>query len=160
MNKNRCVINAISASAVIIALVLAMPGTTFAQQHSGVILYNEQIKFDVVDEAVSLANYTEDTQEPEGWQLFPSLFWDSNGNGIYEDNESIGYALSPSVHFSIDGERHHFWALHQSIMQDPGDATVVSSGWISEPNVYASKVEDADGLITIESTFNVTNGNN
>ena len=89
MNKNRCAINAISASAVLIALALAMPGTTFAQQHSGVILYNEQIKFDVVNEAVSVANYTDDTQEPEGWQLFPALFWDSNGNGIYEDNRLL-----------------------------------------------------------------------
>ena len=68
MNKNRCVISAISASAVVIALLLAMAGTAFAQQHSGVTLYNEQIKFDVVDEAVSAANYTGDTQEPEGGQ--------------------------------------------------------------------------------------------
>ena len=159
MNKNRCVINAILASAVIIALVLAMGGTASAQQRIGVTLHNEQIKFSVVNESVSVANYTDDTQEPEGWQLFPALFWDSDGNGIYEDNESIGYALSPSVHFSIDGERHHFWALHQSVMQDPGDATVVSSGWISEPNIYASKVEDADGLIRVESNFSVFSGN-
>jgi len=68
VNKNKGVISAISASAVIIVLALAMPGTTFAQQHSGVILYNEQIKFSVVNESVSVANYTDDTQEPEGWQ--------------------------------------------------------------------------------------------
>ena len=52
----------------VIALLLAMAGSAFAQQHSGVNLYNEQIKFDVVNETVSLANYTDDTQEPEGWQ--------------------------------------------------------------------------------------------
>jgi len=145
----------------ITALALLCSYSISAQYHPGnATLSNSQLEFTMVDEAVSLANYTDDTQEPEGWQLLPALFWDSNGNGIYEDNESIGYALSPSVHFSIDGEAHHFWPLHQSVMQDPGDATVVSSGWISEPNVYASTVEDADGLITIESTFNVTDGNN
>ena len=68
MNKNRCVISAILASALIVALTLAMVGPAFAQQHSGVTLYNEQIRLDVVDEAVSVANYTDDTQEPEGWQ--------------------------------------------------------------------------------------------
>ncbi|NQE04804.1 hypothetical protein C5S32_02930 [ANME-1 cluster archaeon GoMg1] len=68
MNKNKGITKAILASAVIIALLLAMAGTAFAQQHSGVTLYNEQIKFDVVDETVSAANYTGDTQEPEGWQ--------------------------------------------------------------------------------------------
>ena len=68
MNKNKGVISAISASAVIIVLVLAVAGTASAQQHSGVILYNEQIKFSVVNESVSVANYTDDTQEPEGGQ--------------------------------------------------------------------------------------------
>ena len=89
MNKNRCVINAILASAVVIALLLVMAGSASAQQHIGVTLHNEQIKFSVVNESVSVANYTDDTQEPEGWQLFPALFWDSNGNGIYEDNRLL-----------------------------------------------------------------------
>ena len=66
MNKNRCVISAISA--VVIALLLAMAGSASAQQHTGVTLYNEQVKFDVVNESVSIANYTDDTQEPEGGQ--------------------------------------------------------------------------------------------
>lgn len=69
MNKNKVnVINAILASAVIAIIALAMPGTAFAQEHSGVNLYNEQVKFDVVNESVSVVNYTDDTQEPEGWQ--------------------------------------------------------------------------------------------
>ena len=68
MNKNKGIIGAILVSAVVIALVLATVGTAFAQQHSSVTLYNEQIKFDVVNESVSIANYTDDTQEPEGGQ--------------------------------------------------------------------------------------------
>ena len=68
MNRNKGIIKAILASAAIIALTLAMVGTAFAQQHSSATLYNEQIEFDVVDEAVSVANYTDNTQEPEGWQ--------------------------------------------------------------------------------------------
>lgn len=161
MNKNKkAAVNMILTLAIVATLALAMLGPAFAQQHAGVSLHNEQIQFSVVNESVSVANYIDDTQEPEGWQLFPSLLWDSNGNGTFEDNEYIGYALSPGVHFSVDGERHHFWALHQSIMQDPGDANVVSSGWISEPNIYASKVEDANQLVTLESTFSVLDGDN
>ena len=52
----------------VIALLLAMAGSASAQQHTGVTLYNEQVKFDVVNESVSIANYTDDTQEPEGGQ--------------------------------------------------------------------------------------------
>jgi len=68
MNKNRCVISAILASAVVIVLLLVMAGSASAQQHIGVTLHNEQIKFSVVNESVSIANYTDDTQEPEGGQ--------------------------------------------------------------------------------------------
>jgi len=68
MNKNRCVISAILASAVVIVLLLVMAGSASAQQHIGVTLHNEQIKFSVVNESVSVANYTDDMQEPEGWQ--------------------------------------------------------------------------------------------
>jgi hypothetical protein len=160
MNKNKTPIKAILALVTIIALALVMLGTAYAQQHTGVTLYNEQIQLSLVNESVSVANYTDDTQEPEGWQLFPSIFWDSNRNGIFEDSESIGYALSPSVHFDVGGITHHFWPLHQSVMQEPGDANVVSSGWISEPNIYASKVEDANQLVTLESTFSVLDDNN
>jgi len=45
-----------------------MAGSASAQQHIGVTLHNEQIKFSVVNESVSVANYTDDMQEPEGWQ--------------------------------------------------------------------------------------------
>ena len=68
MNKNRCVISAILASAVVIVLLLVMAGSASAQQHIGVTLHNEQIKFSVVNESVSVANYTDDMQEPEGGQ--------------------------------------------------------------------------------------------
>jgi len=155
-DKKRISIMLISAAMLIIALL----GTVTAQQHEGLGINNEQIQLYYVDEAVSVANYTDDTQEPEGWQLSPSIYWDSNGNGIFEDNESIGYALSPSVHFDAGTETHHFWPLHQSIMQEPEDATVISSGWISQPNIYASKVEDANQLVTLESTLSVLDGNN
>ena len=144
----------------IIALALLCSYSISAQYHPGnATLSNSQLEFTVVDEAVSVANYTDDTQEPEGWQLFPALFWDSNDNGTFEDTENIGYALSPSVHFSVNGEAHHFWPLHQSVLQDPGDAALISSGWVSEPNIYAAKVEDAEGLITLESEYSIFPGN-
>lgn len=124
-----------------------------------VTLFNEQIKLLYTDEAAGLGNYTDDTLEPVGWELLPSIFWDSNKDGVLGPDESIGHSISPSIHFTFEGQGHHFWPLHQSIMQDPGDATVVSSGWISSPNIYQSKVEDASQLVTIESTFSVLDGN-
>lgn len=127
--------------------------------YADISLFNEQIMLLYTDEAVGISNYTDDTLEPTGWELLPSIFWDSNKDGILEPAESIGHSTSPSVHFTFEGQEHHFWPLHQSIMQDPGDATVISSGWVSAPNTYQSKVEDASQLVTIESTFSVLDGN-
>lgn len=113
-------------------------------------LFGQNFKIRLVDEAASIANYTDDTQEPGGWTLFPSIYWDSNNNGIFDANEGIGSTISPSVHFTCNGQAHHFWPLHQSIMKDPEEPHVVSSGWISYPNIYRSTVEDSDRLITLE----------
>jgi len=156
----------------IIAVVTAAIGTAIAIINLGdkitssnlyyadATLSNEQIKLLYTDEAVSIANYTDDTHEPTGWELFPSIFWDSNTNGTFEANESVGHALSPCVHFTHDDQTYHFWPLHQSIMQDPEDPHVVSSGWISPPHIYRSTVEDADQLLTVECTISVLDGNN
>jgi len=160
--------------AAILPMVLLITGlvvsTTIAQfttkidvaptgSYADVALFNEQIKLLYTDEAVGIGNFTDDTVEPTGWELFPSIFWDSNSNGTLEANETIGHTLSPSVHFTYDGTPHHFWPLHQSIMQDPGDANVTSAGWISNPNSYHSKVEDGDQLITIETVASVLSSN-
>jgi hypothetical protein len=127
--------------------------------YADAILYNEQIRLIYSDEAVAIGNFTDDTLEPTGWQLFPSIFWDSNKNAIIENNESIGHSLSPSVHFTYDGQPSHFWPIHQSVMQDPADPNVLSSGWVSSPNIYRSKVEDGAQLITVETTVSVLDGN-
>ena len=119
--------------------------------YANISLSNQKIKIAYTDKAVSIGNYTDDTYEPTGWELFPSIFWDSNNN-VFEANESIGHMISPCVHFTHNGQTHRFWPLHQSIMQEPGDPNIVSSGWISySPPKYASKVEDANKLITIET---------
>lgn len=58
----------------IIALALVSSYSVSAQHHHrNVILANTQVKFTVVDEAVSIANYTDDTLEPTGWILYPSV---------------------------------------------------------------------------------------
>ena len=128
--------------------------------HADITITNDQIKILYADEAVGIGNYTNDTVEPHGWKLLPSLFWDSNGNTIFEDNETIATTIFPVVHFSEGGQDFSFYPLHQSIMSQPGDAEVLFSGWISEPNVYASEVKDISELVTVNSTINIYNGNN
>jgi hypothetical protein len=127
--------------------------------HADVVLYNEQITLLYSDEAAGIGNYTDDAKEPTGWELSPSIFWDSDGDHVLEANESIGHAISPSLHFAYASEQHHFWPLHQSILQDPGDAIINSSGWISSPNIYYSKVEDEAQLTTVQSTISLLDGN-
>ena len=76
--------------------------------HADAIIYNEQITLLYSDEAIGLGNYTDDIKEPSGWELFPSIFWDSNRDHVLEANESIGHAVSPSIHFTYASESHHF----------------------------------------------------
>jgi len=128
--------------------------------HADITLSNEQIKIWYTDEAAGVGNYTNDTVEPHGWRLLPSLFWDGDGNTIFEDNETIATSLFPVVHFIESGQDYSFYPLHQSIMNQPGDAEVLYSGWISEPNIYASEVEDINDLITVNSTISIYNSNN
>ncbi|MCW4052180.1 MAG: hypothetical protein NWE78_03085 [Candidatus Bathyarchaeota archaeon] len=128
--------------------------------YSDAVLFNDQMKLLYTNEAIGIGNYTDDTAEPAGWELFPAIFWDSNTNGVIDTNESIGHTLSPSVHFTHEGTPVHFWPLHQSLMQASGGPTVVSSGWLNYPNKYYSRVEDADQLLTVESVFTVTEGAN
>jgi hypothetical protein len=129
-------------------------------QYADVVLQNERIRLLYSDEAVGLGNYTDDSLEPTGWQLFPSIYWDSNSDGIWEANESIGHTISPSVHFTVEGQPHHFWPTHQTVMQVPGSPNVVSSGWLNYPTKYYSKVEDGDQLLTVESVFTLIGGAN
>lgn len=128
-------------------------------EHADVTLFNEQIQIVYTDEAAAIASYMDDTKEPTGWELLPSVYWDSNKNGEFEANETIGHTIAPSVHFTYNDQTHLFWPLYQSIVQDPGDPHIISSGWITYPNVYRSKVEDPAKLITIESTISVFDGN-
>jgi hypothetical protein len=127
--------------------------STLKPLYSDAVLFNDQIKLLYTDEAIGIGNYTDDMGEPTGWALFPAIFWDSNMNGVMESNESIGHTLSPSVHFTHEGDPIHFWPLHQSLMQVPGSPSVVSSGWLDYPTKYYSKVEDGDQLLTVESVF-------
>ena len=128
--------------------------------HGDALLYNEQIRLVFSETAAGISNYTDNTLEPTGWELFSSMFWDSSGDGVIDSDESIGHTLSPCVHFTLDSQPHHFWPMHESVLQEPGDPKIVSSGWISYPNVYYSKVEDAGQLITVESVVSLLDGNN
>ena len=54
-------------------LTLALLGTVSAQEHEGTRMYNEQIQLNYVDEAVSVAYYTDDNQMLDGWEFLPSI---------------------------------------------------------------------------------------
>mgnify|MGYP000005727808 CR=1 FL=1 len=124
-----------------VALSVILTALVYAQEHPGVTLTNGPLQLLFVDEAASVADYVDDTAEPEGWILHHALFWE--GEGKLD-------VLSPSVHFSHNGTERHFWPLHQSLLQDPGDPTVLSSGWVISPTAYRAAVEDADGLVRLE----------
>ena len=165
-------IRLIKSMTITIIITFLMVGTVFASLQYNVIenvkhvsvhdidISNEQIKIYYTDQAVGIGSYNNDTCEPNGWELFPSLYWDSNGDTLFEDEESIATALFPAVHFTESGQDYSFNPMHQSIMQQPGNAEIVSSGWISEPNVYASEVKDINELITLKSTITIYNSNN
>jgi hypothetical protein len=168
---NKIYLKKILIWAIIIVISTAAIGTTLNILNSGrkgrddiyhadIMLSNEQIKIWYTDEAACVGNYTNDTVEPHGWKLLPSLYWDSNGNSIFEDDETIATTLSPLVHFTESGQDYIFYPLHQSIMSQPGDAEVLYSGWVSEPNVYASEVKDINDLVTVNSTIRIYSGNN
>ena len=53
------------------------------------------------------------------------------------------------MHFHHAGQEHHFWPLHQSILQQPGDPTIVSSGWVVSPTSYLAAVKDDANLVTL-----------
>jgi hypothetical protein len=131
-----------------------------AQYHADITLSNEQIQLWYTDEAAGIGNYTNDTVEPRGWELFPSIYWDSNGNTTFEDEESIISTIFPMVHYTESGTDYNFAPLHQSMLQQPGDATIVSAGWISEPNVYASEVQNSQNQVTVNSILTIYDGDN
>ena len=126
-----------------------------SMNHYDILLSNEQLNFWYTDEAAAVGMYTDDRLEPDGWTLEPILYWDTDGNGFFGQNESMGTTIFPTVHFTTNGQDYTFSPLHQSIMQQPGDAAIVSAGWVSQPNVYASKVKDANSLITIKNTVSI-----
>lgn len=124
-----------------------------SEHQADVTLSNNKLRITYTNEAVSIGNYTNDNCEPIGWELTPSIFWDNNNNYMFEANESIGHMISPCVHFTFNSQTYHFWPLQQSIMQDPGDPQVISSGWINYSRIYASKVQDSNQLLTVECTI-------
>jgi hypothetical protein len=156
----------IATISIVILVGVAVAATSFesrvaasSEYHGDATLFNDELKVAYANESVCIGNYTDDTHEPTGWELLPSIFWDSNGNGVFETNESIAHSISPCVHFTISGQSRHFWPLHQSIMQNPGDPEIISSGWMTYPTVYRSKVRDASRSITLECTITL-DGNN
>jgi hypothetical protein len=142
-----------------IFLVLATASITAASPyHSSTELSNGKVRIAYTNEAVGMANYTDDSLEPGGWDLFPSVYWDGNGNSMFENGESVASTIFPVLHFTKDSQQYSFAPLHQSIMAQ-GDAQVTSSGWVSAPNVYASEVKDPDNLVRLKSTISIFSGN-
>jgi hypothetical protein len=156
----------------VVFTTILLVGTGFASLHLkpsnnaeirrsyDVVLSNEQIQLLYTDEAAGLGSYINDTVEPRGWELYPSLYWDNNGDGVFGYDEGMATTVFPVVHFSKSGQNYGFCPLHQSVLQQPSDAEIISAGWISEPNVYASEVKDLSSLIAINSTIRIYNGNN
>ncbi len=143
------------------AIIFLLSSTPFSMivlcsTHGDTIVFGDRIQLCYSEEIAGAGNYTDDLLEPTGWEFFPAIFWDSNGNAVFEENESIGYAISPCAHFESAGQPYVFWPLHQSVMQTPGDATILDSGWENYPNSFMSKVEDEDQLLTIETTFGIS----
>jgi hypothetical protein len=142
MNKRHlCIIAGIAT-----VLTAALAGLAYAQTHTGVTLTQGPLQLLFVDEAVSLVDYVDDTAEPGGWALHPAVSWYGEGKAN---------AISPSVHFWHAGQEHHVWPLHQSILQEPGDATVVSSGWVAAPTSYRAAVKDDADLVALETLVTI-----
>jgi hypothetical protein len=142
MNKRHlCIIAGIA-----VALTAALAGLVYAQAHPSVTLTQGPLQLLFVDEAVSLADYVDDTTEPNGWALHPALSWYGEGKAN---------AISPSIHFRQAGQEHHFWPLHHSILQEPGDPTVVSSGWVAPPTSYRAAVRDDADLARLETLVTI-----
>ncbi len=142
MNKRHLYIKA----GMIVALTAALAGLAYAKTHTGLTLTQGPLQLLFVDEAVSLVDYVDDTAEPDGWALHPALSWYGEGKAN---------AVSPSIHFSHGGQEHHVWPLHQSILQEPGDPTVVSSGWVAAPTSYRAAVKDDADLVTLETLVTI-----
>ncbi len=133
----------IIAAAILMASLVA---PAYAQTHEGVVLSAGDLQLRFVDEAVAIADYIDDTAEPHGWTLNPALTW---------QGAVVGSAVAPAVHFTHAGQEHHFTPLHQSILQQPSDAVVISAGWVVAPTSYAAAVVDADDLVTLGNLVTV-----